>query len=94
MVDNLSAHTTDDVLDWLEEHPRWTLHFTPKHASWMNQIECAFSLLDLHVLARGSFESSEQLRQRIYDYMLRFKAQNAPPFQWTYRPPLLAANTW
>jgi transposase len=39
VVDNLSAHTTDDVLDWLEEHPRWTLHFTPKHASWLNQIE-------------------------------------------------------
>ena len=86
VVDNLSAHSTDDVLDWLEEHPRWTLHFTPKHASWLSQIECAFSLLDLHVLARGSFESSEQLRQRVYDYMLWFNAQNAPPFRWTYRP--------
>jgi transposase len=86
LVDNLSMHSTDDVYDWLEEHPRWTLHFTPKHASWLNQIECAFSLLARHVLARGSFESPEQLRQCVYDYMLWFNVQKAPPFRWTYRP--------
>ena len=45
VCDNLSAHDTDDVLDWFEEHPRWTRHFTPKHASWLNQIECMFSVL-------------------------------------------------
>ena len=44
VCDNLFDHNTDDVLDWLEEHPRWTMHFTPKHASWLNQIECAFSI--------------------------------------------------
>jgi hypothetical protein len=86
VVDNLSAHDTDDVHDWLEQHPRWTLHFTPKHASWLNQIECAFSLLARHVLARGSFSSLEELRKRVYDYMLWFNAQDAPPFRWTYRP--------
>lgn len=86
VCDNLSAHDTDDVQDWLEEHPRWTLHFTPKHASWLNQIECAFSLLSRHVLARGSFRSPDELRQRVYDYMLWFNAQEAPPFLWTYRP--------
>jgi len=37
ICDNLSAHDTDDVLDWLQAHPRWTLHFTPKHASWLNR---------------------------------------------------------
>lgn len=86
VVDNLSMHDTDDVHDWLEEHPRWTLHFTPKHASWLNQIECAFSLLAKHVLARGSFRSLEDLCQCVYDYMLWFNAQEAPPFHWTYRP--------
>lgn len=86
VLDNLSAHTTDDVLDWLDEHPRWTLHFTPKHASWLNQIECAFSLLARQALARGSFPSLEELRRRVYDYILWFNARDAPPFRWTYRP--------
>ena len=49
-------------LDWLEEHPRWTMHFTPKHASWLNQIECAFSILQAKVLARGTFTSLDELR--------------------------------
>lgn len=86
VCDNLFAHNTDDVLDWLEAHPRWTLHFTPKHASWLNQIECAFSILGKHVLARGSFASLQELRERVYDYMLWFNAQDDPPFEWTYRP--------
>jgi hypothetical protein len=86
VCDNLFAHNTDDVLDWFEDHPRWTLHFTPKHASWLNQVECAFSILGRHVFARGSFASLDELRQRVHDYMLWFNAQNAPPFNWTYRP--------
>jgi hypothetical protein len=55
ICDNLSAHDTDDVLDWFDDNPRWIRYFTPKHASWLNQIECAFSILDRRVLARGSF---------------------------------------
>jgi transposase len=86
ICDNLFAHDTDDVRDWLEEHPRWTMHFTPKHASWLNQIECAFSILGQHVLARGSFASLEELREAVYAYLLWFNAQHAPPFEWTYRP--------
>ena len=45
IMDNLSAHDTPDVNEWFEEHPRWTRHFTPKHASWLNQIECWLSTL-------------------------------------------------
>jgi hypothetical protein len=86
VCDNLFAHDTDDVLDWLEDHPRWKLHFTPKHASWLNQIECAFSILQAKVLQRGSFCSPDDLRQRIHEYLGWFNAQNAPPFRWTYRP--------
>ena len=86
VCDNLFAHNTDDVLDWLEAHPRWTLHFTPKHASWLNQIECAFSILAKHVLARGSFRSLDELRAAIYEYLLWFNAQDEAPFHWTYRP--------
>jgi transposase len=85
VCDNLSAHDTDDVLDWFEEHPRWTRHFTPKHASWMNQIECAFSILARRVLARGSFASTDELREKIYAYLL-WHNEFGRPFRWSYRP--------
>lgn len=85
ICDNLSAHDTDDVLDWLDDHPRWKRHFTPKHASWLNQIEGAFSILAKHVLARGSFASPEELRRAIYDYLVWFN-ENDHAFNWTYRP--------
>ena len=39
VLDNLSTHKTREVGDWLAEHPRWQLIFTPKHASWLNQVE-------------------------------------------------------
>jgi len=86
VYDNLFAHNTDDVLDWFDEHPRWKFHFTPKHASWLNQIECAFSILERHVMTRGSFGSLDELRERIYEYLLWFNTQDEPPFNWTYRP--------
>jgi transposase len=86
VFDNLSAHDTDEVLEWFHEHPRWTPHFTPKHASWLNQIECAFSLLGRDVLARGTFASTEELCEKVYTYMLWFNALDAPAFEWTYRP--------
>lgn len=85
ICDNLSAHDTDDVLDWFDDHPRWRRHFTPKHASWLNQIEGAFSILAKHVLARGSFTSLDELRQKIYEYLVWFN-QSDHPFHWTYRP--------
>jgi len=85
ICDNLSMHDTDDVLDWFEEHPRWTRHFTPKHASWLNQIECMFSILQKQVLARGSFTSLQDLQEKLYAYMLWYN-EAACPFEWTYRP--------
>jgi hypothetical protein len=66
-------------------HPRWTRHFTPKHASWLNQIEDAFSVLDHRVIVRGSFTSKDDLRDKLYGYMI-WHNQNARPFTWTYRP--------
>ena len=85
VCDNLSSHDTDDVLEWFDEHPRWTRHFTPKHASWLNQIECMFSLLQQHVMKRGSFVSLEDLREKIYAYM-HWHNETAQPFDWSYRP--------
>jgi hypothetical protein len=85
VCDNLSAHDTDDVLAWFEDHPRWTRHFTPKHASWLNQIECMFSILHQHVLERGSFTSQQDLQEKIYAYMHWYN-ETDQPFEWSYRP--------
>jgi len=85
IMDNLSAHDTDDVLDWLDDHPRWTRHFTPKHASWLNQIECMFGILERHVIARGSFTSTDDLCEKIFSYMTSHNLTDQP-FHWSYRP--------
>ncbi len=82
---NLSAHDTPDVNEWLDEHPRWTRHFTPKHASWLNQIECWFSILQRRVITRGSFTSTDQLAERINAYVL-WHLRTDQPFHWSYRP--------
>jgi transposase len=91
VCDNQSSHDTDDVLDWLIDHPRWTIHFTPKHASWLNQIECWFSVLQRRVVARGSFESPDHLAEKLTRYML-WANDHAEPFRWTYRPSSWAAD--
>lgn len=85
ICDNLSAHNTEDVLDWFDDHPQWIRHFTPKHASWLNQIECMFGILQRRVLARGSFTSKDDLREKIHDYML-WHDRTDKPFHWSYRP--------
>ena len=86
VCDNLSAHDTDDVHDWLEDHPRWTLHFTPKHASWLNQIECAFSIFSRQALARASCRSTTELTHHAYEYLGWFNDLDQPAFEWSYRP--------
>ena len=85
VMDNLSAHDTDEVNDRFEAHPRWKRHFTPQHAFWLNQIECAFSILGRRVLTRGSFTSTEDLCTKLYAHML-WHDPTDQPFHWTYRP--------
>lgn len=58
--------------------------YTPKHASWLNQVEIWFSILVRRLLRRSSFSSSEELRQRILDFIAYFNATMAKPFKWTY----------
>ena len=58
--------------------------YTPKHTSWLNQIELWFSILVRRVLKRGNFASLAALEQRIRDFIAYFN-QTARPFKWTYR---------
>lgn len=59
--------------------------YTPKHCSWLNQIEMWFSILVRRLLKRGSFTSTEELRQRILEFIEYFNATLAKPFKWTYK---------
>jgi transposase len=58
--------------------------YTPKHTSWLNQIELWFSILVRRVLKRGNFASTDALRERILAFIAYFN-QTAHPFRWTYR---------
>jgi len=66
-------------------------HFTPKHASWLNQVEMWFSILARKVLRRGNFTSPEDLRRKIADFIDFFNRTMAKPFRWTYKGKPLAA---
>ena len=63
--DNLSTRGTQEVTDWLEQHPRWSFQFTPTHASWLNQIEIFFSILYRRLLKHGMFFSEEDLAEQM-----------------------------
>jgi len=59
-------------------------HFTPKHASWLNQIEIWFSILVRKLLRRSSFTSKAELRAKIEQFIAYFNQTMAKPFRWTY----------
>lgn len=59
--------------------------YTPKHASWLNQVEIWFSIITRRLLKRGSFNSIEHLEQRIHKFIKFFNETMAKPFKWTYK---------
>jgi transposase len=67
---------------------RIVFHYTPKHASWMNQIEIWFSILARKVLKRGSFTSVEDLKAKVLAFIDYYNRTMAKPFRWTYGKPL------
>ena len=66
-------------------------HYTPKHASWMNQIEIWFSILVRKLLRRGSFSSVEDLKNKFLAFTRYFNQTMAKPYKWTYQGKALAA---
>jgi transposase len=81
VLDNLSTHTTPDIQQWLEDHPNVTFHFTPKGASWINQIETWFGIITRQSIRRGTFTSVKVLIQQIRDYITHWNT-NPKPFVW------------
>jgi transposase len=65
-------------------------HFTPKHASWLNQIEMWFSILARKVMRRGNFLSQDDLREKITSFIAYFNRAMSKPFRWTYQGKPLA----
>ena len=63
---------------------RIVFHYTPKHASWMNQVEIWFSILARRVVKRGNFSSIDDLRTKLLAFIDYFNAVLAKPFRWTY----------
>jgi transposase len=70
---------------------RLVFHYTPKHASWMNQIELWFSILARKLLKRGTFTSVAALKAKVLAFVAYFNRTMAKPFRWTYQGKALAA---
>lgn len=83
ILDSLSAHKTQAVMQWLEQHPRIHFHFTPTSASWLNAVEGWFAQLERRALYRGVFTSVKALRQEIDRFIKAHNKHQAKPFRWT-----------
>jgi putative transposase len=59
-------------------------HYTPKHGSWINQVELWFSILARKLLRRGNFVSTADLRSQVLNFIAYFNRTLAKPFKWTY----------
>jgi transposase len=85
VMDNYGTHQRPKVLAWLERHPRWTFHFTPTSASWLNAVEGFFAKLTRRRLKRGVFGSIVELQAAINRFLA--EANDDPkPFVWTADP--------
>lgn len=81
VLDNLNTHKPKNDR-WLKRHPKVRFHFTPTRASWLNQVEIWFSILEKQSLQGASFSSVRQLKEHIDAYIEAYN-QNAKPFAWT-----------
>jgi transposase len=86
IADNLSAHKTKGVMEFLRAHPKVHIHYTPTYSSWLNQIELWFSKIQRDLIARGIFNSKADLSRKLMRYIRHYN-KAAKPFKWTYRNP-------
>ena len=86
VLDNLSAHKTQTVAEFLKKNPRVRFHFTPTYSSWLNQVELWFAKLQRDVITRGVFTSLSDLSRKLMKY-IRSYAKSARPFRWSYSDP-------
>ena len=82
ILDNYGTHTHPTVKDWLSQHPRFSLHFTPTGASWLNLVERWFRELTDKRIRRGVFHSVDDLKKAIQEFLSR-NNREPQPFVWT-----------
>ena len=90
VLDNGSSHCSKYTKAWFAAHPRWIVHYTPPHASWVNQIELFFSILQRKVITNGNFGSRDDLIDKLLAFIADYD-QTATPFKWTYAADPLVA---
>ena len=83
IADNLSAHKTKRVDEFLCANPNIHLHFTPTYSSWLNQVELWFAKIERDVIARGIFTSVADLKRKLMHYIRHYNKQ-AKPVKWKY----------
>ncbi|MGH3282375.1 MAG: IS630 family transposase [Trebonia sp.] len=83
VMDNGSSHTSKATRAWITAHPRITVTYTPKHASWLDMAELWFSVLTRGLLRRGEFTSRADLTEKITRFAIRYN-RTARPWTWTY----------
>jgi hypothetical protein len=82
LCDNLSIHAGQLARAWLDAHPRFRMHFTPVHCSWMNQVEQWFSILQRKRLRATNFADLADLEQKVIAFIDEWN-EVAHPFHWT-----------
>jgi len=82
ICDNYATHKHPEVRAWLAKNPRVTLHFTPTGCSWLNLVECFFSVITRQAIRRGSFTSVKDLTSAIGAFIDNWN-QHPRPFTWT-----------
>ncbi|MGH9185659.1 MAG: transposase [Acidimicrobiales bacterium] len=90
ILDNGSSHVSKYTKAWFAAHPRWVVHYTPPHASWVNQVEMFFSILQRKVITNGNFASRDDLIAKLLGFIADYD-QTARPFKWTYAADPLVA---
>ncbi|MGN6732400.1 MAG: transposase, partial [Candidatus Binatia bacterium] len=82
--DNLSAHKTQRVQQFLSEHPTVSIHYTPTYSSWLNQVELWFAKIQRDVIARGVFTSVADLKRKLMRYIRQYN-KTPKTIKWIYR---------
>jgi transposase len=82
VCDNVSTHHGKEATKWFANHPRFIVHFTPVHCSWVNQVEQWFSILQRKRLCIIDFVSKDHLRVKLEQFIREWN-QHAHPFNWT-----------
>ena len=84
-VDNLNIHKNEAARRWLSRHPQVRFHYTPTHASWLNLIECFFSILGKQALAHSVQRSKQDLKELLHRFLANYN-ETCNPFTWTKGP--------